>query len=319
MKALIIFFTLVSFTFAQEDDPLKYFPYKTGDMWEYYLYDLQYPDTSQTFNIMDSTDTQGNIYVKQISRRINPIQPPFLFPDTATYIIDTSFNVFAPSGWPIENYYIKYKLNANQGEQWVIFDYSQVGGSGYEMVRLREVWEDELFAGSGIYTTFKAFSYFYASDSTDTLGLDRYGDVLSKGFGLWSRGGGDTFGDWYLKGCVINDTLYGDTTNVVTSVKDLSENSPNDFELYPNYPNPFNPRTTISFKLTNSKNISLIVYNIMGKEVKRLIDNEFYYPGFYKSTWDGINNSGQLASSGVYYYRIIGDGINLTRSMILMK
>lgn len=319
MKALLIFFTLVSLTFAQEDDPLKYFPYKTGDMWEYYLYDLQYPDTSQTFNIMDSTDTQGNIYVKQISRRINPIQPPFLFPDTAIYKIDTSFNIFAPPnayGSPFTEYFLAYKLNAQQGEQWVIYDYSQIGGNGFELARLREIWEGELF---GTNTTFKSFIYYFSTDSTDTLGMVRYGDVLAEGFGLWSRGGGDTFGNWYLKGCVVNDTLYGDTTNIITSVEDLSENQLLDFDLFPNYPNPFNPTTTISFKIINAQNILLVVYDIMGKEIKRLIDNEFYQPGIYKIIWDGKNSSNQLISSGAYYYSLISDGIRITRSMILMK
>jgi hypothetical protein len=313
MKILLFFLFIINLDIvAQIDDPLKYFPYKTGDMWEYYLYDLQYPDTSQTFNIMDSTDTQGNIYVKQISRRINPIQPPFLFPDTAIYIIDTSFNVLAPAGWPIENYYIKYKLNANQGEQWVIFDYSQVGGSGYEMVRLREVWEDELFAGSGIYTTFKAFSYFYASDSTDTLGLDRYGDVLSKGFGLWSRGGGDTFGDWYLKGCVINDTLYGDTTNVITSLEDNGLNIFS-FELLQNYPNPFNPATTIEFELPAEAYGSVNIYSILGENITTLFTGQLR-SGTHKYVWNAYG-----FSSGIYLCRVNVNGKTRTIKMLLAK
>ncbi len=63
----------------------------------------------------------------------------------------------------------------------------------------------------------------------------------------------------------------------------------------------------------------LVVYDIMGKEIKRLIDYEFYYPGIYKVIWDGKNNSNQLISSGAYYYCLIGEGIRITRSMILMK
>lgn len=315
MKAFIILFALNSMIFAQEDDPLKYFPYKTGDMWEYFWSDIQYPDTLQNFNIKDSIDAEGNIYVWQSARFINPIAPPALLSDTSIYKIDTSFNVFCLT-CPIENRFL-YKLNAQQGDQWVAHNYQ--GGSGYEMVRVERVWEDELFFGSGIYSTFKAFVYYYASDSTDTLGLGRYGDVLSKGFGLWSRGGGDAVGDIYLKGCVINDSLYGDTTTVITSVKDLSENLITEFELYPNYPNPFNPNTTIGYKLLTAQNISLIVYDTMGKEVKRLIYNEFHSPGIYKAIWDGKNNSYQSVSSGVYYFRLIGGGINITRSMVLMK
>jgi hypothetical protein len=322
MKLYYFFISIIlisKITLAQLfDDPLKYFPYKTGDMWEYYWDDSQYPDTLQNFNIKDSVDAEGNIYVTQSARFINPIKPPALLSDTAIYKIDTSFNVFCLT-CPIENQYL-YKLNAQQGDQWVAHIYQDSSNVyGYEMVRVERVWEDELFFGSGIYSTFKAFVYYYAPDSTDTLGLTRYGTVLTKNFGLWSKGGGDAVGDIFLKGCVINDTLYGDTTNVITSVKDLSENLPVDFELYPNFPNPFNPKTTISFKIKSSQIISLIVYDMMGKEVKRLIDNEYYYSGIYKKDWNSKNNSNQLVSSGVYYYRLISGSVNSTRSMILMK
>jgi len=320
MKSFILFLILTSLTFSQTEDPLKYFPYKTGDMWEYYFDDLEYPDTVQMFNIKDSIDFEGNIFVTQFARRINPIQEPLLFSDTTTYKIDTSFNVFAPpsyGGGPfIMEDFILYKLDAKQVDQWVIYDYSKVGGNGYELARVREVWEDELF---GKQTTFKYITYYYSEDSTDTLGLDRYGVILSYGFGLWWKGGGDAIGDVYLKGCVINDTLYGDTTNIITSVKDLSENIPTQFELYQNSPNPFNPSTTISFNLQASDNISLIVYDIMGREIKRLIDYKWINYGNHNIIWDGKSNSGQTASSGVYYYSLISKGQRITRSMILLK
>lgn len=307
---------------SQSPDPLSFFPHHQGDMWEYFLYEPGYHDTLQNFNIKDSVDTEGTIFVTQSARRINPIQPPYLFLDTAYYTIDSSYNVYGHylQGGPGAENLLVYKLDAKQGDQWVVqIHQDSINIYGYEMARVREVWEDELFFGSGVYTIFKAYAYFYAQDSTDTLGLGRYGDVLTKGFGLWSRGGGDFWGDWYLKGCVINDTLYGDTTNVISSVKDLSENSPAQYELYHNFPNPFNPNTKISFKLKSSQNISLTVYDAMGKEVKRLIDNDFYYFGDYKISWNGKNNSNQLVSSGVYYYRLVNDSEKVTRSMILMK
>lgn len=315
MKTLLIFFTLTAFAFAQDEDPLKYFPYKTGDMWEYFWYDTQFPDTLQNFNIKDSIDAEGNIYLWQSARFINPIAPPALLSDTSLYKIDTSYNVFCLN-CSIENRF-HYKLNANKGEQWVVHIYQDSSSIyGYEMAIVREVWSDELF---GKQTTFKYIAYYYAPDSTDTLGLVRYGVILAKDFGIWWKGGGDAVGDIYLKGCVINDTLYGDTTKIITSVKDLSLSTPEDFELYPNYPNPFNPSTTIIFKIKNSKTISLIIYDLMGKEVKRLIDNEFYYSGSYKTSWNGKNNSNQSVASGVYYFRLIGDIIIITRSMVLMK
>lgn len=314
MKTTALFIALSFSLFAQNDDPLKYFPHKTGDMWEYDWVDLQYPDTLQNFNIKDSVDAEGNIYVVQSARFINPIKPPAMFGDTSVYKIDTSYNVFCLT-CPVENQFL-YKLNAQQGDQWVAWDYH---GGGYEMVRVDNVWDGELFNNSGISTTFKAYVYYYAPDSTATSGLARYGTVLAKNFGVWAKGGGDALGDIFLKGCVINDTLYGDTTNIITSVRNLSDNIPFQFELYPNFPNPFNPATTISFKIQNPQNISLIAYDIMGREVKRLIDNEFYNSGTYKTNWDGKNSLNQLMSSGVYFYRLQSSNVNITRSMILIK
>ncbi len=145
MGRFIFFFLLYSLTFAQSEDPLKYFPIKTGNMWEYFFYDLEYPDTVQVFNIKDSVDAEGNIYVTQFARRIHPIQEPLLFTDTAHYRIDTAYNVYAPPGmgggsFITEEGFILYKLDANEGEQWVVFDYSTEGGDGYELARVERVW-----------------------------------------------------------------------------------------------------------------------------------------------------------------------------------
>lgn len=315
MKIINLILLTPILVIAQTEDPLEYFPHKTGDMWEYFWYDLEYPDTLQNFNIRDSLDAEGNIYVTQSARFINPIKPPGLLGDSAVYKIDKSYNVFDLTRPHSRS--ILYKLDAQQGDQWVSWIYQDSSEIyGYEMVRIAEVWEDVLF---GINTTFKSYVYYYAPDSTDTLGLTRIGRTLARGFGLWWMGGGDAIGDIYLRGCVINDTLYGDTTLVITSVRISSKNLPIGFELYQNFPNPFNSSTTISFKLPSSNNASLIVYDAMGTEIKRLIDNEWTSGGNHKIFWDGKSDSNQIVSSGVYYYSLISDGTRITRSMILLK
>ena len=319
MKSLIFVILLSSNSIAQNVDPVSFFPYKTGDMWEYFWDDSQYPDTLQNLNIHDSVDAEGNIYLTQFGRFINPIEPAVLLLDTGYYKIDTNFNVFGPYlQWgPEADHVLLYKLNANQGDQWIIHTYQDSTTIyGYEIARVKKIWEDELF---GIQTTFKAYVYYNTTDSTDMTGLGRYGDVLAHGFGLWSRGGGDLVGDIFLKGCSINDTLYGDTTNIITSVRDLAKGIISDFELYPNYPNPFNPSTTISFNVKSSNNISLIVYDAMGQEVNRLIDNEFFYSGTHELIWNGKNDSNQTVTSGVYYCRLLIGIQSLTNKMVVLK
>jgi hypothetical protein len=90
------------------------------------------------------------------------------------------------------------------------------------------------------------------------------------------------------------------------------------FQLYPNYPNPFNPSTTISYYLPTSSNVVLTIFNVNGQEVKTLI-NEYQEFGDKSVVWDGLNKLDQPVSSGFYIYSIRAGGKFLTRTMMLMK
>lgn len=85
-----------------------------------------------------------------------------------------------------------------------------------------------------------------------------------------------------------------------------------------NYPNPFNPETTISFDLPVSQNVELTVLNIKGQLVTTLI-NEFKPAGVHNMVWDGRDNRGNELSSGVYFYRLKGDNTSQTGKMLLLK
>jgi hypothetical protein len=159
--------------------------------------------------------------------------------------------------------------------------------------------------------------YYFAFDSTDTTGLGRYGVTIAKGFGLIFFA--ETNSQWYIKGAVIGGKLYGDTTNVITSLNNEELIIPQNLELLPNYPNPFNPQTTIPFRLNSQSNISLTIYGNTGSEVQQLIDNMTYSAGEYSVTWDGKDNKGKKAASGIYFYSLISNHTKLTRSMILLK
>lgn len=87
-----------------------------------------------------------------------------------------------------------------------------------------------------------------------------------------------------------------------------------------NYPNPFNPETTISFSVTqNSSFVNLEVYNIKGQKVKTLVHNE-YSLGSHSVIWRGDNDSGQSVSSGIYYYRMNVNGkTEAVKKCLLLK
>ncbi len=101
-------------------------------------------------------------------------------------------------------------------------------------------------------------------------------------------------------------------TAPITSVE-LDNSLPEFYELYPNYPNPFNPTTTIEFDLPERSHVRLTVYDVLGREVKKLVDEEMN-AGKYK-----INFEASDLSSGIYFYVINTDKYNSIKKMILIK
>jgi len=94
--------------------------------------------------------------------------------------------------------------------------------------------------------------------------------------------------------------------------------SPAVTELKGNYPNPFNPQTTISFSLKEATPVKVLVYNLKGQLVRTLVD-ENKASGNHKLVFDGRDNQGNPLASGVYFYKMQTGKYSNTRKMILMK
>jgi hypothetical protein len=90
------------------------------------------------------------------------------------------------------------------------------------------------------------------------------------------------------------------------------------FGLGPNVPNPFNPRTTISYTIPRRGHVSLAVYDVTGRLVRKIV-NCSQEPGRYTAEWDGKDGSGRNAASGVYFCRLANGGRTDTMRMILLK
>jgi hypothetical protein len=113
---------------------------------------------------------------------------------------------------------------------------------------------------------------------------------------------------------------WGDTTlATITEVKPLEFITPDNYTLEQNYPNPFNPSTSIKFGLPIENDISLVVYDINGREVKRLINSERYKAGNYEVNWNGTNSAGQPVASGTYIYELRFGNFTKTMKMTLLK
>jgi parallel beta-helix repeat protein len=93
---------------------------------------------------------------------------------------------------------------------------------------------------------------------------------------------------------------------------------PQSFSLHQNFPNPFNPLTTIQFEIPEQAAVTILVYNILGKVIKQL-ENSVLEAGLYDTRWNGTDEMGNIVSAGVYVYRIQAGSYTQTKKMLYLK
>ena len=93
---------------------------------------------------------------------------------------------------------------------------------------------------------------------------------------------------------------------------------PTEYSLSQNFPNPFNPSTTIRYSLPEACFVSLKVYNVLGQEVEILV-NEYKNKGIYEVTFPAVNETVKNLPSNIYIYRIVTEKYSASRKMILLK
>ncbi|MBN2070329.1 MAG: T9SS type A sorting domain-containing protein [Candidatus Krumholzibacteriota bacterium] len=96
------------------------------------------------------------------------------------------------------------------------------------------------------------------------------------------------------------------------------EDIPTPFTLGQNFPNPFNPATTIKYSVSVKSRVSLAIYDVNGRLIDRLIDR-IIAPGSYVQSWDGTDTSGRRVKSGIYFYRLRSNGSEQTKKMVLLQ
>ena len=112
---------------------------------------------------------------------------------------------------------------------------------------------------------------------------------------------------------------YNQVFYINDSVVAVDDNEPPPFRLHANVPNPFNPRTTISYDLPAAAQVSLKIYDLAGRRVKVLQEGVSEKPGRHDITWDGRDDSGRRVPAGVYLFRLEAGGYSETRRMVLVK
>ena len=89
-------------------------------------------------------------------------------------------------------------------------------------------------------------------------------------------------------------------------------------QLDQNVPNPFNPTTTIRYAIAGENPVNLTIYDVAGRKVRTLV-NERQRADVYKIVWDGVNDAGVRAASGVYFYKLVAGKFTQTKKMVLLK
>ena len=149
---------------------------------------------------------------------------------------------------------------------------------------------------------------------------------------LGAAGSSTTGGEYNSKGTLgqsmamgtcgsSDDTLYAGFWKsylmmIRTSVSETPEPLVN--RLYQNFPNPFNPTTTIKYSLAKASPVQITIYNVAGQVVKLLV-NEHKPKGRYNALWNGINDRGEMVSSGVYFYLLRIGAFTDVKKMVILK
>lgn len=90
------------------------------------------------------------------------------------------------------------------------------------------------------------------------------------------------------------------------------------YSLAQNYPNPFNPATKMAYSLAKKSNVKLVIYNVLGQNVKTLVDGE-QEADEYEVIWNGDDQEGRAVASGIYFYKLVTDEFVATKKMMLMR
>lgn len=289
----------------------NYFPYQDGDILVFEVKDSlgnALPDNKVTL-IEDSTDGHGTRWFSVESTGFDPIIKGFG--------VDTSRNIYGLGWWE------------NNSEPWKIYDAFNSNAIPWVAVK-----EGDSFILGGTYTIEQRFVFgknFGINIINDVYVVNYYLSVgvltpfheisesnyrnhaeWTREFGIFYKKDYQTGVEYLLKGGVFNGQLVGDTATVITS-NELEVGTPISIRLSQNYPNPFNPRTSINFVIPSRLDVSLRIFDLLGREVAVLV-NEVKESGEY-----AINFDASSLSSGVYIYQLSINGEAITKRMTLIK
>ena len=295
-----------SLLFAQSDslkNLLSYYPLNNGDYWEYKTFSQQipYPGDSSAYSVEvigDSTFNNNMTYKILLFTDIYPdknIHYIFERIDSSTscvyrYARDTSF----PNK--------ELKIDSLFSQTGDTLNTSRTNFSSFGFVRTicRSIRNDTLLG-----TTTQVKTYF---DQSYIPGEEYQ---LAKGFGFYSSSSCEfSCGSTWLVYANINGIEYGD--KIITGIDD-EKTRPINFSLFQNYPNPFNPSTNIIFEIPRPGEVTIKIFDMLGKEIKN-ITKDYSNSGIHRIVFEGSKYS-----SGIYIYQIGFSNRSISKKMLLIK
>lgn len=353
MKNLILLHLLLFFCInLSAQDASTYFPAAPGHTWEYKIFRLDSANNehdSMAYYRVDSFAVTQNYKGKLshiiVSKASNSLTTPLMPLSDSTFIalegsdayLYYELNIDSLINSSSSSKILPKKLNTNTEQGWLSFyQFAQTENQSYQILRLDTT---VIYNNLSLQTRFEIGGTRLTDQNIQTDA----GNFNCKKFVVNYDISVNLLGS-YAKLFTISDTAWiaanqwivqqiipSLTTNPLglgeifirgskkilisqtpTGINDV-QSKVNEFKLYQNYPNPFNPSTKIAFHISDLSWVSLKIYDVLGREVTTLI-NEEKPAGTYEVTWNAAN-----LSSGVYFYELKAGGYTATKNLLLLK
>ena len=201
------------------------------------------------------------------------------------------------------------KLLPSDGAADDLFGYSVSISGDYALVGAR--FDDDNGDDSGSAYLFKRTGTSWAQEAKLLASDGAAGDVFGHSVSI--------SGNYAVVGAALDDDNGGDSgsayvySDIIVGIDDERAGLPAQFTLSQNHPNPFNPMTVVEYALPKASRVSLVIYNLRGEEIARLVEGEIP-AGNHSAIWNASN-----VSSGIYFYRLQAGDFVQTRKMVLLK
>lgn len=235
-------------------------------------------------SIWRTTDTGENWYI--LDSTSEPIFHAMYYNDTLLF----------GTGGDIDFYGCSFSYSTNGGNYWVDSIWGYFGIGQVTAIRtLSDIWVPLGFSANWMYShdTGKTWTKFTTSDTNSV-----YDAVFIDSMHGWAFG--------------INGAIYKYNTELI-GINNQGSEIPFSYILHQNYPNPFNPFTTIDYSIPKASHVRIILYDVLGREVKTLV-SEYRQAGNHT-----IKFSAEGISSGVYFYKLESGDTRLTKKLIILK